>query len=59
MWEEFKLWLNKRFTLHHLVLRDGMEVLELTQEDNRGSLVTYIQNFNHTLTLVPLRDEYA
>jgi hypothetical protein len=24
MWDEFKLWLNKRFTLHHLVLWDGM-----------------------------------
>jgi hypothetical protein len=51
--------LDKRFTSHHLVLWDGMELLELTQGDDKGSLVAYIQNFNCMLTVVPLKDEYA
>ncbi len=29
-WEEFKLQLDERFTLHHLVFQDSMELLELT-----------------------------
>ncbi len=41
-WEGFKLWLDKRFTLHHLVLWDGMELLEFTRGDNRGYLATYV-----------------
>ncbi len=28
--------------LHHLVLRNGMELLELTRQDDRGSLTTYV-----------------
>ncbi|CAM6014561.1 unnamed protein product [Sphagnum balticum] len=57
--EEFKLWLDGRFMLHHLVHRDGMEFLELTQGDNKGSLTTYVQDFSRMLTMVPLKDEYA
>jgi hypothetical protein len=30
-WEEFKLQLDSRFMPHHLVLWDGMELLEFTQ----------------------------
>jgi hypothetical protein len=59
MWEEFKLQLDERFTLHHLVLRDGMEFLELTQWDNKGSLATYVQDFNRMLTMVPFKDDYV
>jgi hypothetical protein len=29
-WKEFKLWLDGRFTPHHFMFRDGMELLELT-----------------------------
>jgi hypothetical protein len=59
MWEEFKLWLDRRFMLHHLVLQDRMELLELTQWDNKGSLAAYVQDFNHMLTMVPLKDDYV
>jgi hypothetical protein len=58
-WEEFKLRLDIRFTPHHLVLQDGMELLEFTQWDERGSLATYVQGFYQMLTIVPLKDEYA
>jgi hypothetical protein len=58
-WEEFKLQLDKRFTSHHLVLLDGMKLLETTQGDNKGSLVAYIQDFSRILTMVPLKDEYV
>jgi hypothetical protein len=36
-----------------------MELLELTQGDNKGSLATYIQDFDHMLIVVPLKDEYV
>jgi hypothetical protein len=39
--EEFKLQLNERFTLDHLVLKDGMELLKLAQRDGMGSLANY------------------
>jgi hypothetical protein len=42
-WEEFKLRLDGRFMLHHLLLENGMELLEFTQWDNKGSLAAYIQ----------------
>jgi hypothetical protein len=58
-WEEFKLWLDGRFMSHHLVLQDGMEFLEFTQGDNKGSLTTYVQDFNRMLIMVPFKDEYA
>jgi hypothetical protein len=42
MWEEFKLQLDGNFTLHHLMLWDGMERLEFTQGDNMGLLTAYV-----------------
>jgi hypothetical protein len=45
-WEEFKLQLDRRFTSYHLVLWDGMKLLEPTQGDNKGSLAAYVQDFN-------------
>ncbi len=36
-----------------------MELLELTQGDDKGSLAAYVQDFNRMLTMVPLKDEYA
>jgi hypothetical protein len=42
---------------HHLVLQNGMELLEFTQGDDRGSLVVYVQDFN--CMLVPFKDEYV
>jgi hypothetical protein len=58
-WEEFQLWLDNRFSLHHLVFWDGMKLLEFTQGDNRGSLVTYVHDFNWMLITIPLKYEYA
>jgi hypothetical protein len=40
---------------HHLVFQDGMELLELIQGDDKGSLVTYVYDFNQMLIIVPLR----
>jgi hypothetical protein len=45
--------------LHHLVFKDGMELLELTQGDKVGSVVSYVQNFNWMLTMVLLKEEYV
>jgi hypothetical protein len=45
--------------LHHLVLKDRMELLGLTQGDEGGSLATYMQDFNWMLIVVPLKEEYA
>jgi hypothetical protein len=42
MWEEFKSRLDGRLTLHHHMLWDGMELLELTQGDNMGLLATFV-----------------
>lgn len=44
---------------HHLVLKDKMELLELAQGDGAGSLVSYVQDFNQMLTMVPLKKEYT
>jgi hypothetical protein len=44
---------------HHFVVWDGMGLLEVTQEEDRGSLATYVQDFNCMLTMVPLKDVYA
>jgi len=51
-----RLQLNERFMPHHLVLKDKMELLELAQGDGVGSLVSYVQNFNRVLTMVPLKE---
>jgi len=48
-----------RFTPHHFVLQNGMEFLELTQGDDRGSLAVYVQEFNRMLIMVPLNDKYV
>ncbi len=51
--------MDGRFTPHHLVLHDDRELLEFTLGDDKGWLVTYVQNFSRMLTMVPLKDEYA
>jgi hypothetical protein len=38
-WEEFKLWLNGRFTPHYLVLKNKIKLLEFNQG---GSLATCV-----------------
>jgi hypothetical protein len=45
--------------LHHLVLWVVMELLEFTQEENRGLLVVYVQDFSRMLIVIPIKDEYA
>jgi hypothetical protein len=49
--EEFKLWLDKRFTSHHFMFQDGMELLELTEGDDKSSLVAYVQKISSVLFL--------
>jgi hypothetical protein len=44
---------------HHLVFRDKMDLLELAQGDEVGSLVSYVQDFNWMLIMVPLKEEYT
>jgi hypothetical protein len=44
---------------HHLVLRDDMEFLELTQGDDKDLLAVCVQDFSRMLIMVPLKDEYA
>jgi len=58
-WKEFKLLLNETFMPHHLVLKDGMEFLEITQGDGMGSLAHYVQDFNTKLIIVPFKKEFA
>jgi hypothetical protein len=41
--------------LHKMVLKDGMEFLELAQGDKVGYLGNYVQDFNHILTMVPMK----
>jgi len=56
-WGEFKLQLNERFTSYHLVFKDGMELLELTQlRDGASSLARYVQIFNQMLIMVLLKE---
>jgi hypothetical protein len=38
---------------HHLELRDGMELLELTQGNNKSFPTTYVQDFSQMLIIVP------
>ncbi len=56
-WGEFKLQLNEKFTSYHLVFKDGMELLELTQlRDGAGSSARYVQIFNQMLIMVLLKE---
>jgi hypothetical protein len=47
------------FMPHHLVLKDGMEFLEITQGDGMGSFAHYVQDFNTKLIIVPFKKEFA
>jgi hypothetical protein len=58
-WEEFKLCLNERFTPHHPVLKEGMELLELAQGDGTNSLAHYVQDFNTKLVVIPFNGKFA
>jgi hypothetical protein len=57
-WEQFKSWLNERFTPHHQVFKDGMELLELQQGERPNSLVKYVQKFNTNMTFVPIKKSF-
>jgi hypothetical protein len=54
-WEEFKLWLNEKFMPHHLVFKDGMELLDFTQGNGVGSFAHYVLDFSQRLNVVPLK----
>ncbi len=58
-WEEFKLCLNERLMPHHLVLKEGMELLELAQGDKKNSLAHYVQNFNTKLTIILFNKDFT
>jgi hypothetical protein len=51
--------LNKKFTLHHKVLKDGMEYLELQQREGPIALMKYVEEFNTKLTLEPIKKEFT
>jgi hypothetical protein len=51
--------MDGKFMLHHLMLWDGMELLELTQGADTSLLVAYVQDFSHMLIMVPLKNEYV
>jgi hypothetical protein len=59
MWKQFKSQLNERFTLHHQVLKDGVELLELQQSKGHLSLTKYVQKFNMKLTFIPIKEELS
>jgi hypothetical protein len=40
--KEFNLCPNERFMSHHLVLKEGMELLELAQGDETNPLAHYV-----------------
>jgi hypothetical protein len=42
--------------LHHLVLKNGMELLNLAQGDGVGSLAHYVLDFGQRLNVVPLKE---
>jgi hypothetical protein len=52
MWEQFKSWLNERFTPHRQVFKDSMELLELQQGERPNSLAKCVQKFNANMTFV-------
>jgi hypothetical protein len=56
-WAQFKLQLNERFMLHHQVLKDNVEFLELQQSKGHTSLAKYVQEFNKKLTFIPIKEE--
>jgi hypothetical protein len=51
--------IKQRFIPHHLVFKDGIELLQFTKRDRTSSLTHYVQNFNQMLTMVPLKKEFA
>jgi hypothetical protein len=44
---------------HHLMLKDGVEFLELTQGNGVGSLAHYVQDFNTKLIIIPFKKVFA
>jgi hypothetical protein len=57
MWEQFKSWLNERFTPHRQVLKDGMKLLEL-QGERPNSLAKCVQDFNANMTFVLIKKSF-
>jgi hypothetical protein len=43
--------------LHHQVLKDNVEFLELQQSKGHMSLAKYVQEFNRKLTFIPIKEE--
>jgi hypothetical protein len=43
----------------HLVLKDGMELLDIAQGDGVGYLANYVLDFNQKLNVVPLKEKFT
>jgi hypothetical protein len=53
-WSEFKAKLNKSFTPHNQILKDGQELLSLHQFNGLGAMGRYVQTFMSLLSLIEL-----
>jgi hypothetical protein len=58
-WNVFKAKLNKRFTPHNHILKDGQKLLSLHQFDGLGTMGRYVQTFTSLLSLILMKEEYV
>ncbi len=58
-WNAFKAKLNKRFTPHNKILKDGQELLNLHQFNGLGAMGRYVQTFTSLLNLILMKKEYV
>jgi len=54
-WSAFKAKLNERFTLHNQILKDGQELLSLSQFDGPGVMGKYVQIFVSLLSFILMK----
>ncbi len=52
-WSVFKAKLNKRFTPHNQILKDGQEFMHLHQSNGPRTMGRYVQTFVSLLNLIP------
>jgi hypothetical protein len=58
-WSAFKAKLNKKFTPHNKILKDGRELLNLHQFNGLGAMGRYVQTFTSLLNLILMKEEYV
>jgi hypothetical protein len=54
-WNVFKAKLNKRFTPHSQILKDGQELLSLHKFNGLGAMGRYVQTFASLLNFIPMK----